>query len=314
MTILPRWWSRARELDGIPCQDRLFEVFPGSKILGRCHWQPHPEQHPALIVIHGFEGCSESHYMVGLAAKGYRAGLNVLRLNQRNCGGTEHLTPTLYHSGLSDDFLNVINELEARDGLDSMYLAGYSMGGNLALNAAGHAGTSHRSLKGVAVVCPNVNPALAVEALERPRNWVYQQHFLKSLRAKMRRKFTLFPGTYDVSGLERIRSLREFDDCYTAPAGGFADAADYYEKTGSRHVLGRIRVPALIIAAQDDPFIPFQSFDLPALHENPSIRLVASTHGGHCGFLQRPCPHEDMYWAENRIVEFVMAHEREKKG
>lgn len=307
MTLLPRWWSRRGSIEGIPIEDRLFAVAPDATILGRCHWQADATRHPALVLVHGFEGCSESQYMLGIAGKAWRAGFNVIRLNQRNCGGTEHLTPTLYHSGLSGDCLAVAEELSARDGIEAIWLAGYSMGGNLVLRAAGGVGRGLPPLKGVAAVCPNVNPALAVDALERPRNWIYQRHFLTSLKARMRRKAGFFPGRYDLSRLDRIRSLREFDDVYTAPAGGFADAADYYERTGARHVLGEIQVPALIIAAQDDPFIPYGSFDLPPLRENPHIRFIAPAHGGHCGFIQRPRPKEDCYWAETRIVEFMAA-------
>lgn len=307
MTLLPRWWSRRRALDGVPLEDRLFEVAPEVRILGRCHWQPDVTRHPALVLVHGFEGCSESHYMRGVAGKAWRAGFTVIRLNQRNCGGTEHLTPTLYHSGQCGDALAVAQELADREGIKAIWLAGYSMGGNLVLQAAGRAGTTLPALQGVAAVCPNIHPALAVEALERPRNWIYQRHFLTSLKARMRRKARFFPGRYDLSRLDRIRSLREFDDVYTAPAGGFANAADYYERTGSRHVLGDIRVPTLLITAQDDPFIPYRSFDLPALRENPRIRFVAPAHGGHCGFIQQPRATEDLYWAENRIVEFFVA-------
>jgi predicted alpha/beta-fold hydrolase len=305
MTLLPRWRSRQGAIEGIPLEERLFEVAPESKILGRCHWQPDAKRHPTLLLIHGFEGCSESHYMLGIAGKAWRAGFNVVRLNQRNCGGTEHLTSTLYHSGTSGDFLSIAQELSARDGIEAIWLAGYSMGGNLALQVAGCAGTLLPTLKGVAVVCPNIHPAAAVDALERPRNWIYHRHFLKSLQARMRRKASVFPGRFDLSRLDTIRSLREFDDVYTAPAGGYAGAADYYERTGSRHVLGNIRVPTLIITAQDDPFIPYGCFDLPALRENPWIQLVVPPHGGHCGFIQRPRPDEDLYWAENRIIEFM---------
>jgi predicted alpha/beta-fold hydrolase len=305
MTLLARCLPRPGVIDGLPREDRLFEVEPGSKILGHCHWRPDARRQPTLILVHGFEGCSDSHYMLGIAGKAWRAGFNVVRLNQRNCGGTEYLTPTLYHSGMSQDFLTVARELTAQDGIEAIWLVGYSMGGNLVLNAAGQAATSFSALKGVAAVCPNIDPAAAVATLEHPRNWIYHRHFLKSLQARMRRKSNYFPGMYDLSRLHQIRTLREFDDLYTAPAGGFSDAYDYYERTGARHVLDRIGVPTLIITSQDDPFIPYATFDLPALHQNPRIQFIAPPHGGHCGFIQRPRTDEDFYWAENRIIEFM---------
>jgi len=249
--------------------------------------------------------------MRGIASKAWRAGFNVVRLNQRNCGGTEHLTLTLYDSGLSGDLRAVAMELAARDGIDAIWLAGYSMGGNLALRMAGEEGAAGRtlkgSIKGVMAVCPNIDPAACTEALLQKRNWIYHRHFVRSLQARLRRKAALFPGKFDLAPLAGLRTLREFDEAYTAPYGGYASADDYYERTGARHVLGAIAVPTLIIAAQDDPFIPYRIFEVPAIRTNPWIRLVGPTHGGHCGFIERPRPDEDWYWAENRLLEFITA-------
>ena len=307
MTLFPRFWPRRRLLAGIPIEARLFAVAPASRILGYCHWQPDPKRHPALLLVHGLEGCSESHYMLGIASKAWRAGFNVVRLNQRNCGGTEHLTARLYHNGLSGDVRAVIRELAASDGLSDVWLGGYSMGGNLVLKAAGELAASHEALKGVVAVCPNIDPAACTDALLQPRNWIYNRHFVDSLKARLRRKAVLFPGKFDLSRLATIRTLREFDEAYTAPDGGYRNADDYYEQAGARHVLGALAVPTLIIIAQDDPFIPSWIFQTPAIQANPWIWLVAPTHGGHCGFIQRPCPYEDRYWAENRLLDFITA-------
>jgi predicted alpha/beta-fold hydrolase len=152
-------------------------------------------------------------------------------------------------------------------------------------------------------VCPNIDPAACVTAIEERRNWIYHHYFLTSMQARLRRKATLFPGAFDLTGLSSIRSLRSFDDAYTAPDGGFTDAADYYERTGARHVLEQISVSTLIITAQDDPFIPYCIFDTPALATNPHIQFVAPRHGGHCGFVQRRSLGEDCFWAENRLIE-----------
>jgi predicted alpha/beta-fold hydrolase len=243
--------------------------------------------------------------MLGIACKAWRAGFNAIRLNQRNCGGSEHLTPTLYHNGLSGDVRSVVDELFARNGLEAIWLGGYSMGGNLVLKAAGELGNTHHALKGVVAVCPNIDPATCTDALIQPRNWMYNRHFVHDLKARLRRKAALFPGKFDLSPLATIRTLREFDEMYTAPDGGYKNADDYYEQAGARHVLGNIAVPTLIITAQDDPFIPYRIFDVPALRQNPRIRFLAPAHGGHCGFIQRATLGEDRYWAENRLVEFV---------
>jgi uncharacterized protein len=309
MTLAPRWWPRPGLSRGIPCTPRWFTVSPGSRLLGDCHWQREPARCPTLLLVHGLEGCSESHYMRGIAAKAWRAGFNAVRINQRNCGGTEHETPTLYHSGLSGDLLAIATELTEKDGLERLWFAGYSMGGNLVLRMAGEARASWPSLKGAMAVCPNIDPAACVAALEERSNWIYHRHFLTSMQARLRRKATLFPGRFDVARLSSIRSLRAFDDAYTAPDGGFLDAADYYERVGARHVLADLAVPTLIITAQDDPFIPYRIFLAPALAANPHIQLLAPSHGGHCGFLQRPNSQEDVFWAENRLIEFMKASE-----
>ncbi|MEW6542532.1 MAG: alpha/beta fold hydrolase [Nitrospirota bacterium] len=305
MTIVPRQRPCTGLLNGIPSEARLFPVAPETQLLGYCHWQPDRLRCRTLVLVHGFEGCSDSHYMLGIAGKAWRAGLNVVRLNQRNCGGTEHLAPTLYHSGLSGDYAAVVMELSAKDGLEAIWLAGYSMGGNLVLKMAGEIGTGVPALRGVMAVCPNIDPAACVAALERPGNWFYQRYFLRRTKARLRRKAAHFPGTFDLRPLARIGTLRAFDGTYTAPDGGFASAEDYYERAGARHVLGGIRVPTLVIAAQDDPFIPYSIFEAPALRANRWIRLVAPRHGGHCGFFQRSRAGEDAYWAENRLVEYV---------
>ena len=307
MTVVPRFRPSTGLLTGIPASPRLFRVAPDTQLLGYCHWQTDPRRHHTVLLFHGFEGCSDSHYMLGITAKAWRAGLNVIRLNQRNCGGTEHLTPTLYHAGLSGDLAAVLEELRTVDELEHLWVAGYSMGGNLVLKLAGEMGGTCPALRGVAVVCPNIDPAACVEALEQPANWFYQRHFLTSIKARLARKVSLFNGKFDLSPLPTIRTLRAFDETYTAPDGGFRNASDYYERAGARHVLGDIKTPTLIITAQNDPFIPYRIFDIPAIRENHWIRLVAPKHGGHCGFFQRAQREEDAYWAEHRIVEFIVS-------
>lgn len=307
MTIASRVLPRQGILNGTPAEPRLFTVAANARLLGHCHWQPDAQAAPTIVLVHGLEGSSGSHYMLGISAKAWRLGFNVVRLNQRNCGGTEHLAATLYHSGLSDDILAVMEDLIHRQGLRSIWIVGYSMGGNLVLRAAGHIGSSLSALKGVVAVAPTIDPAVCVDALERLENRMYQHFFLRRLAQRLRRKAELSPGIWDVGRLSRIRTLREFDEQYTAPDGGFRNAAEYYERVGARHVLHTIRVPTLIIASQDDPFVPYRIFDRPELTANRQLTLWTTRSGGHCAFLQRPWGTEDAYWAENRITELVAA-------
>ncbi|HEX8751288.1 MAG TPA: alpha/beta fold hydrolase [Nitrospira sp.] len=305
MTVVPHYWSRGLLLAGIAVEQRVFTTAPHTQLLGYCHWQDNRRAAQTVVLLHGLEGCSDSHYMHGIAAKAYDAGLNVIRMNQRTCGGTEHLSPTLYNSGLSDDYRSVVRELAATEQLDHIWLIGYSMGGNILLKATGEIGRTELALAGTIAVCPNIDPTQCVIELERPANWIYHHHFLSRLKARVGRKAVLSPDKWNLSGLDGITRITEFDDRYTAPDGGYRSAADYYDRAGAHHVLGSIAVPTTIITAQDDPFIPYSMFTTPMIQRNSYIRLIAPTHGGHCGFFQTRQVDEDRYWVENRIIEIV---------
>src|SRR5712671_1892698 len=196
---------------------REFETEPGTRILGECHWQPAPRERPTLVLVHGLEGSSQSGYMMGLAERALAAGWNAVRLNQRNCGGTESLTPTLYNSGLSGDYRAVLIELIERDSFSEIFFTGYSMGGNLVLKMAGElAGAAPRQLRGVAAVCPALDLARCVDAVGLRTNFLYQRHFVSGLKDRMRRKAKLLPGKFDLSRMVSVSTLREFDDVITA--------------------------------------------------------------------------------------------------
>jgi uncharacterized protein len=288
-------------------EPRLFEVEAGTKLLAKCHWQPQPRESPALVLVHGLEGSSESGYMRGAAEKAFCRGFSVLRLNQRNCGGTEALTPTLYNSGLSEDFSAVLRELIARDGLARIFFAGYSMGGNLVLKMAGDFGAAAPpQLQGVCGICPTLDLSRCVDALDGPGNALYRWNFVRHLKARMKRKLRLFPGRFRVDRLDRVRTVREFDDVITAPNCGYRDADDYYERASAARVMPWIAVPTLILTAQDDPFVPMASFQGHGITENSNIQFFAPEHGGHCGFISREAG-EERYWAEARIAEFCAA-------
>ena len=287
--------------------DRFFQIDSETRMLGQCFWQGEPRQHPTLVMIHGLEGSVKSSYMCGTGEKAFAAGFNVVLMNQRNCGGTEHLSPTLYNSGLSDDYRAVVTELIERDGLREVFVGGYSMGGNLALKMAGEMGeAAPPQLRGVAVVCPSLDLAGCADALAEPRNAFYEWHFMRNLRKRYRRKVELYPQKFQLNGVHRLRTVREFDDVITAPYCGYRDAVDYYDRASALRVIGRIHVPTLIITAEDDPFIPVAPFADPALAANPNIQLVITQHGGHCGFISR-YEGPDRFWAEARIVEFCRA-------
>jgi hypothetical protein len=302
--LLPRRFGRLP-----PAESRLFEVEPGTRLLAKCHWQAERQKSPALVLVHGLEGSSESGYMWGLVDKAFRSGFSVLRMNQRNCGGSEKLTATLYNSGLSGDFRAVLCELIERDKLSEIFFAGYSMGGNLILKMAGDlAAAAPPELRGVCAVCPTLDLATCVDALDGQGNALYRWNFVRNLRARMKRKERLFPGRFRMDGLDRVRGVREFDDVITAPHCGYRDAVDYYERASAARVIQRISVPTLILTAKDDPFVPLSTFQTPEISGNPHIEFVATEFGGHCSFISREGGWE-RYWAEARVVEFCVSRE-----
>lgn len=303
MTVAGAFWRR--NLRPLPAaEERLFEVEAGTKILGKCHWQAERRSAPTMVLVHGLEGSAESGYMLGIANLAFAAGFNAVRLNQRNCGGTEALTKTIYNSGLSADFRFVLEELIARDGLTQIFFCGYSMGGNLVLKMAGELGAeAPAELRGVAAVAPIIELSICVDALDRRRNFLYQQNFVRSLKSRLRRKIALNPEIYSWDGMDRVRSVREFDDVFTSKRCGYRDAEDYYQQCSAARVMERIAVPALIIYAEDDPFVPTEIFERGAVRGNPKIELLKTKHGGHCAFIS--ADREERHWAEARVVEFA---------
>ncbi len=304
-------WGNPRYFPRLPTPTRrFFDIARETRVVADCHWQTKPWAHPTLIALHGLNGSSDAHYMRGLAAKAFERGMNVLRLNQRNCGNTERLSAGLFHSGLTADAAYVIHELTQVDRLPAIAVSGYSLGGNVALKLAGEYGAhAPRQLIAVAAVSPIIEISECTRALERRENFLYQWNFVRDLKARMRRKERFHPGQFDLQKLAAVRTVREFDETFTAPHFGFRSAEDYYRRASAMRVIDRIRVPALIITAEDDPFVPSQPFHDPKVTANPHIDLRISTHGGHCGFVgPKRHPEDDGYWAENQIVDFVLQH------
>jgi uncharacterized protein len=287
-------------------ESRLVEVDGDARVLLKCRWQRERRETPTLLLLHGLEGSSESLYVVGAAQKAYRAGFNVVRMNMRTCGGTEHLTRTLYHSGMTGDIHRVlVEELAGRERLPRVYVAGFSMSGNMVLKLAGDYGADFpAALAGVAAVSPSVDIGACADAIGRRANTVYRMSFMRSLRRRVRAKARLHPELFDTRGLWRVRTIRQFDERYTAPQGGYAGASDYYERAGSLRVIPRIEVPTLIIHSADDPLIPAAPFLDPSTAANPKVLLVVTRGGGHVGFISARRAGEDSRWAENRVVEF----------
>jgi len=292
-------------------EQRIFEIQHSQPeehriaVMCLCHWQQNRHSAPTVVIVHGLEGSSDSQYVVGTGSKAWAAGMNVVRMNMRNCGGTETLTPTLYHSGMSGDVASVLRSLVRQDKLECLAAVGYSMGGNLVLKLAGEYGnTFPPELRAVCAVSPAMDLAASADALHRWQNRIYEARFLRNLKRRFRRKAKLFPARYQIHHLPRLASIREFDHYVTARYEGFLSADDYYSQSSSSRLAERISLPTLIVHASDDPFIRLLPQTRNKLHANPNVALVETQHGGHCAFLETPNGY-DGRWAERLVIDFI---------
>jgi len=293
-----------------PAEDRLFNVEPGVQVLCQCHWQAQRETAMTVVIVHGLEGSSDSQYVIGTGGKAWAAGMNVVRMNMRNCGDTEHLGPTLYNSSMSADVGAIAKTLISEDGLQKLALVGYSMGGNLVLKLLGEwGGEAPPEVKAGVGVSPAMDLAPSADALHNPANRIYEWKFLQGLRRRMRRKAALYPERYDVRHLRGMRSLRDFDDQITARYSGFRDAQDYYTRAAAARVVDGIAVPTLILHSLDDPFIRVSPQTREKLLRNSNITYIETAHGGHCAFLADANGY-DGRWAERQGISFLQRVDR----
>ncbi len=297
-TLAAYAWPRRYRFQSLPQdEERIFEI---EKDVSHC----------TIVLWHGIEGSTSSIYMIAMAHKAFLQGFNVVRVNFRNCGGTEHLTSTLYHGGMSSDLRAVITELIEKDALERIFPIGFSLGGNLVLKLAGEYGDkAPREVVAVCAISPSVDLKASTDLILQGRNWIYNQDFVRRLKKRIRTKQRLFPQLYDLSKLPLVHTIKDFDEYYTAAAHGFANADDYYYQSSSARVLKQIRIPTLIIHAQDDPFIPFTPLRDRALADNPYIFLMETKRGGHVAFISVRRTGEDRFWAENRALEFCQLAE-----
>lgn len=305
MTILPGFIPRSLKLPD--WEARHITVDRDIHILVKCHWQQDKVNSPTVILLHGLEGSSERHYMQGITWKAYGHGFNVIRMNMRCCGPLPDDCPTLYHAGLTQDLSVVIENLVAKDAINQIYVVGYSLGGNIVLNLLSQLTGNTSAIKGACAVCPAVDLTAAVQAMEHPKNALYQTFFLMGLKAKIAKKASQFPHIFSSTELAKIKTIRQFDNQYTAPWAGFGTAENYYSQASSIKNLSNIKLPTLILAAKDDPLVPAHLFHQKEF-DNPALRVILSEYGGHGGFYQQykeDIPLFDKFWAENRVVDFL---------
>ena len=292
MTVLANFWPRNFEHARFPLETRLIRTDPDTQV--RVHSQrPAGAPKGHVILLHGLEGNSEAGYIVSMAWTALNAGFAAHRFNMRTCGGTAHLSKTLYHGGLTSD---VRTFLEAEQFEGPVFLIGYSLGGNIALKLAGELGENNL-IHGVCSVSTPIDLEAGVRRVGQPDNRIYEVRFLRRMRDRL-----METGRYTREQLAPLKTIFDMDDKIIAPAFGFESALHYYRTQSSQNVLDRIRVPALLITSKDDTFIPFEIYGHPAIAANSFLRLVATEHGGHLGFLNRRPPR---FWADQAAIEFI---------
>jgi predicted alpha/beta-fold hydrolase len=261
---------------------------------------------PWLIVFHGLEGSSRSHYARALMTLALRNGWRGAVPHFRGCSGEPNRLARAYHSGDTPEVDWILRRFAARAGGSPLYAAGVSLGGNVLLKWLGEYGASaNRLVTAAASVCAPVDLHAAGTALESGFARLYAWNFLHTLRRKGAGKLARFPGLFDGERLRGARTMREFDDVFTAPVHGYRDVDDYWTRASSRPHLGGIAVPTLMINALDDPFLPASALpDASAVSRH--VVLDYPAHGGHVGFVQGALPGE-AGWIARRIGHFLGA-------
>lgn len=282
---------------------KVFLADDGERLLASVDWQPGARSDaPAAVLVHGQEGTSEAPYMLGTAAKLFAAGWHVVRLNQRGCGESESLTPTLHHGGRGADVAAVLRALDRDEGIHTLAVLGFSLGGAVVLNMLGDlAGELPAGLVAAAVLSPLVNPAHVQAHLDQGSSRAYRTYFLRRMAAHLRRRARLFPGAFPAGERFESDTVEGFDDRFTAPMCGFASAQDYYRRCDPLRRLWSVRVPTLLVHAKDDPIVPFAGYSPESVVGSAAVRCLFPETGGHLGFYA-PRAGTDGYWAEDRVV------------
>lgn len=266
---------------------------------------PNPVAPPAraAIITHGLEGSTDGQYVRGMARALARRGWDVCAWNLRGCSGEPNRRPATYHSGKTEDLACVIDHVDTH-GYDEIVLVGFSLGGNLTLKYLGEQGSSlPPRIRGAATFSVPVDLKASSHQIGHVTNWHYTQYFLRSLQDKIRQKAEQHPDTVSTDPLHDVRTLRDFDDAYTAPLNGFGDADTYYRAASSRSVLSEIAIPTLLVNAANDPFLADTCYPTEIAADHPHLTLDVPNQGGHVGFVTFNEAGE--YWSERRAASFL---------
>ena len=294
LTILGNFWPREYDFGPYRTNRLHFRTDPDTQVLIVTHTPANAIGE--VVLMHGLEGTADSGYMRSMAWRCLQAGFTAHCFHMRTCGGTEKLCKTLYHAGLTSDLRAFLEHRRRDNGGIPVFVIGFSLGGNVALKLAGELGETDL-LHGVVAISTPIDLAVCVQRLKKLDNFVYERRFVKRMQDRL-----AATGRYTLKEMARWRTIYDLDDHVTAPSFGFRGADHYYATQSSCNFLHAIRVPALFIQAQDDTFVPFEIFSHAAFQSNPHLRLLATRHGGHIGFLSRT---GQRFWETEAAVEFL---------
>ena len=261
---------------------------------------------PLVLILHGLEGSSRASYVQSLLAEARNRGLNAAAMNMRMCSGEPNRLRETYHSGKTEDLNFLVRYLES-EGHQRIYLVGFSIGGNIVLKWLGEqeARVAGKIQKAAAVSVP-YDLAKSVELMDHGFNReVYTRALLASLKAKVLAKEKRFPEAVQHDRLKRCRTFKEFDSLVTAPLNGFKDAMEYWSQASCKNFIPSIRVPTLLIQAEDDPFFPGRLLP-PEIAGSKYLKALTLPRGGHLGFIAGKWPWKQEPWLENTILDFFL--------
>ena len=288
-----------RKVEGV-IQDREHLELPDGDFLD-LDWSKAPRStHRVAILLHGLEGDAQRHYITGSAKKLNENGYDACAVNFRGCSGRPNRLYRSYHSGATEDLMIIISHILKIGQYTEIYLLGFSLGGNLILKYLGEGYTVPGQIKAAVTVSVPCDLKDACHQLLQSKNVLYSNRFKKHLIGKLRSKQKDFPENISEQTISNIKTLKDFDDAYTAPAHGFKDAFDYYAQCSSKQFLPQIKVPSLIVNAIDDSFLGETCYPYKEAQENPNLYLEVTDFGGHVGFWGR----KNISYTEERALEF----------
>ena len=256
------------------------------------------------ILSHGLEGDSRRQYLAGMVRHLTANGFDCLAWNYRSCSGEMNRQARFYHLGETGD-LQIVIDYALQKGYRHIHLMGFSAGGNVTLKYLGEQGTAiHPAIEKAVVFSVPLHLTTASRRLEAWDSQVYNQRFNKTLKRKVFEKAALMPGVIQTEGLQKVRTLREFDNLFTARLHGFRDAEDYYQQSSALPYLAKIAIPTLIVSAKNDPFLSRECFPEELARQLPNVWMEFPTQGGHCGFTPAGF-NKTVYWSEERALRFL---------